>query len=82
MEQDLPGWTPRRLIFEDGAWHCSLSRTPFLPIDLDDSADGSGSCAALAMLRAVAEARRRPKVLATPAVESNTHTPFICENFV
>ena len=52
MEQELPGWTPRRLIFEDGAWHCSLSRTPFLPLDFDDTADGSGSCPALAMLRA------------------------------
>jgi hypothetical protein len=81
MEQDLPGWTPRRLIFEDGAWHCSLSRTPFLPLDLDDTADGSGSCPALAMLRALAEAHRRPRLPTETEVTADACTPILCENF-
>jgi hypothetical protein len=79
MEQELPDWTPRRPIFEDGAWHCSLSRTPFLPLDFDDTADGSGSCPALAMLRAVSEARRRPQMPTEPGVDPCTQ--FLCENF-
>jgi hypothetical protein len=81
MEQELPSWTPRRLIFEDGAWHCSLSRTPFLPLDLDDTADGSGSCPALAMLRAVAEARQRPRLPTKPEVRADSCAPILCENF-
>lgn len=81
MERELPGWTPRRLIFEDGAWHCSLSRTPLLPLDRDDTSDGSGSCPALAMLRAFTEARRRRQLPATSSVGSDSLTPVNCENF-
>jgi hypothetical protein len=81
MEQELPDWTARRLIFEDGAWHCSLSRTPFLPLDFDDTADGSGSCPALAILRALSEARRRPQMPEIPSAEVDDCTPIICGDF-
>jgi hypothetical protein len=81
MAQQLPGWTPRRLIFEDDAWHCSLSKNPCLPIEFDDTADGSGSCPALAMLRALAEARRRPQLPLESEVEPDPWARSNCENF-
>src|SRR6476619_5758672 len=28
VELELPAWKQRRLIYEDGKWHCSLSRHP------------------------------------------------------
>ncbi|HWU25449.1 MAG TPA: hypothetical protein VN154_03520, partial [Rhizomicrobium sp.] len=34
---ESPGWTMRRLIHDDGQWHCSLSRTPNIPIEFDDT---------------------------------------------
>src|SRR5208282_5273126 len=37
IELELPGWTVRRLIYENGEWFCSLSRQPNVPLTLDDS---------------------------------------------
>ena len=41
IELELPAWKLRRLIYEEGAWFCSLSRGLNLPVELDDTADGS-----------------------------------------
>ena len=41
VELELPAWKQRRLIYEDGKWHCSLSRHPNLPVALDDTATAS-----------------------------------------
>jgi hypothetical protein len=41
VELELPAWKQRRLIYEDGKWHCSLSRRPNLPVALDDTATAS-----------------------------------------
>src|SRR6476659_5731258 len=38
VELELLAWKLRRLAYEDGEWHCSLSRQPNLPAALDDSA--------------------------------------------
>src|SRR5882757_332400 len=38
LEFELPHWTLRRLVHEDGEWLCSLSRQPGLPLELDDVA--------------------------------------------
>lgn len=84
MSQELPTWTLRRLMFEDGIWHCSLSRTPFIPFDLDDTADGSGSSLAFAILRAIAEARRRPQLSSEPNITSDSVPSFLSsyDNFI
>src|SRR3954451_3408355 len=36
-----PQWELRRVLYEDGEWHCSLSRQPQLQIGLDEVAEGS-----------------------------------------
>ena len=30
----VPGWKLRRLAYDDGEWHCSLSKQPNLPVEL------------------------------------------------
>jgi hypothetical protein len=49
---ELPNWSVRRLVCEDGEWVCSLSRQPNLSIFLDELAEGSHAVLALVVLRA------------------------------
>ena len=58
IELELPAWTLRRLVYEDGDWLCSLSREPNLPVTLDQAADGSHDVSPLAILTAFVAARR------------------------
>jgi hypothetical protein len=58
VEIELPGWTLRRLVREDGTWLCSLSRQASLPLWLDDTVDASHEVLPLAILGALLEARR------------------------
>jgi hypothetical protein len=58
VEFELPQWQPRRLVCEDGEWHCCLSKQPFVPIDLDEAAEGTHEVLAIAILIAFLEARR------------------------
>ena len=83
---ELPDWTLRRLIREDGQWHCSLSRQPNLPIDLDDTADASHEVMPLAILLAFLQARRRTasaaqSVPAVPLADLTSAALICCENF-
>jgi len=64
VELELPGWSLRRLTCDSGEWHCSLSRQPNLPVELDDTVDASHAVPSLAILLALLEARR---ILAPPA---------------
>ena len=41
LELELPQWKLRRLVCEDGEWHCSLSKQLGLPAELDDMAERS-----------------------------------------
>ena len=59
IEMELPGWKLRRLAYEDGEWICSLSSQPYLPAQIDDTADSNHEVLALALLSAFVEARRR-----------------------
>ncbi len=84
---ELPDWTLRRLIREDGQWHCSLSRQPNLPIEYDDTADAIHEVMPLAILLAFLQARRRTAHAAqsVPAVPlanpGSAGLIFCCENF-
>jgi hypothetical protein len=87
IELELPAWKLRRLIYEDGAWFCSLSRGPNLPVELDDTADASHEVLPLAILSAFAEARRRasairePSLQAVPPVRRTSGYAICCDNF-
>jgi hypothetical protein len=54
----LPHWKPRRLVYEDGAWLCSLSKQWNLPDWLGDCAEARHESLPLAVLNAMMEADR------------------------
>ena len=57
LELELPQWKLRRLIYDDGEWHCSLSKHIGLPAHFDDLAEASHESLPLAILSAFVEAR-------------------------
>ena len=84
---ELPNWSIRRIVCEDGEWHCSLSRQPNLPLDLDDMAEASHEVLPLAVLRAFIAARTRDAV-APQAVAAIPHIRlasdllvYCCDNY-
>jgi hypothetical protein len=82
---ELPNWSVRRLVCEDGEWLCSLSRQPYLPIFLDEPAEGSHAVLALAVLRAFVAARCRSAAThqvtaSVPRVRPRPAFVFCCDN--
>jgi hypothetical protein len=59
VELERPVWSLRCLVYDDGEWHCCLSRQRDLPAGLDETADGAHEDMALAILAALVEARGR-----------------------
>jgi hypothetical protein len=56
VELGLPQWKLRRLVYEDGAWLCSLSKQWNLPDWLSDCAEARHESLPLAVLNAMMEA--------------------------
>jgi hypothetical protein len=85
VEIEQPQWKPRRLVYEDGVWLCSLSQQPDLPIAFDDLAEGCHEVLPLAILRALDEARRHTACSAAIELPNDSHhlngTPICCDNF-
>ena len=87
LELELPQWKLRRLIYEEGEWHCSLSKHIGLPAELDDMAEATHESLPLAILSAFVEARRhsltagedRPK--SVPQVRPTQAYAICCDNF-
>ena len=84
----LPRWTVARLIFEEGEWHCALSKHCQLPEWLDDAVEARHEALPLAILAAFIEAREAdirsttnaPR--AVPQIKSHGAAPALCcENF-
>jgi hypothetical protein len=55
-EMKLPQWKLRQIVFDEGQWHCTLSRQPNLPLELDEVAECSHEVLPLAILGALVEA--------------------------
>jgi hypothetical protein len=87
LELELPQWKLRRLICEDGEWHCALSKRLALPAELDDMAEGSHENLPLAILTAFIEARWRGLAAAegrtelVPQVGATRGYAICCDNF-
>lgn len=87
IEIELPAWTLRRLVYDDGEWFCSLSRQPNLPVELDDTADARHGVLPLAILGAFVEARRSSSVAretgspVVPQVRPAIADTVCCDNF-
>ena len=69
IDLELPLWQIRRIAYDDGEWHCALSRQRELPDWLDQSIEARHPDLALAILSAFVEARR------VSAPESRTSVP-------
>ena len=86
LELELSHWTLRRLIYEGGEWHCSLSKHIGLPIELDDMAEGSHESLPLAILSACVEAWRysltaEPRRETVPLVGLTQGYALCCDDF-
>lgn len=71
LDLELPQWQIRRLVYDEGEWHCALSRERELPDWLDQSIETHHADLALAILSAFVEAQR----ISTP--ESRTSVPTV-----
>jgi len=85
LESELPQWKLRRLIYEDGEWHCSLSKHSGLPVELDEMAEGNHENLCLAIVNAFVEARDhsvpQSRPLSVPQVRPIQGYVICCDNF-
>jgi hypothetical protein len=58
LELELPQWKLQRLIYDEGKWHCSLSRQPEIPLRYDTVVEASHESLPLAILIALVQALR------------------------
>jgi hypothetical protein len=88
IDLELPFWQIRRLAYDDGEWHCALSRERELPDWLDQSIETRHADLSLAILCAFVEAQHGsvPESHASiPAVrrsESPLYEAVCMDNFV
>jgi hypothetical protein len=71
IDLELPQWQVRRIAYDQGEWHCGLSRQRELPEWLDQSIETHHTDLPLAILNAFADAR-----LAVPPAD-RTSVPFV-----
>ena len=84
---ELPQWQVRRIAYDEGEWHCALSRERELPEWLDQSVETHHADLALAILSAFVEAQRiaapssRTSVPVVPREASALYDPLLTDNF-
>jgi hypothetical protein len=90
VELELPLWKLRRLVYEEGAWLCSLSKQWNLPVWLSDSAEARHESLPLAILSALIEAHQygepssKRAATSVPQCRLETSSPveiMCCDNF-
>ena len=87
IELELPQWQVRRIVYDEGEWHCALSRQRELPDWLDQSIEAHHADLPLAILSAFIDAQR----VSTPSIRTSVPTvprgaqlvcePVCCDNF-
>jgi len=87
IDLELPQWKLRRLVYDEGEWHCALSRERELPDWLDQSVESHHSDLALAILSAFVETQRvsapssKTSVPVVPQDVSPLYEPVCSDNF-
>jgi hypothetical protein len=87
VDLELPQWQARRIAYDEGEWHCALSRQRELPEWLDQSIEVHHPDLPLAILSAFAEAmlvtapRIRTSVPTVPREVNALYQPLCCDNF-
>jgi hypothetical protein len=85
MELELPLWQVRRIAYDDGEWHCALSRERELPDWLDSAVEARHPDLAIALLLAFAEApatvTSRPSVPSVRPAANPLYEPVACDHY-
>ena len=87
IDLELPQWQARRIAYDEGEWHCALSRQRELPEWLDQSIEVHHSDLPLAILSAFVEAqhisapRTRTSVPTVSRKVNAFYEPVCCDNF-
>ena len=81
LELELPHWRLRRLLYEDGEWHCFLTKRLEIPLELDDGVEATHEVLALAILIAFTKARSVVTTAAVPQVRAAPCHTVCCDNF-
>jgi len=88
IDLELPMWQLRRLAYDEGEWHCALSRERELPEWLDQSIEARHADLALAILSTFVEAQStsvpltRSSVPEVPRERHSLYQPLCTDNFV
>ena len=86
IDLELPQWQVRRIAYDEGEWHCALSRQRELPDWLDSAVEARHANLALAILGALVEARHvaaptsQTSVPAVPQAANSMYEPMFCDN--
>ena len=87
MELELPLWQVRRIAYDDGEWHCALSRERELPDWLDSAIEARHADLAVALLSAFAEVQTLTAAVSRPSVPSvkqatdPLYAPVACDHY-
>jgi hypothetical protein len=87
IELELPLWQVRRIAYDEGEWHCALSRERELPDWLDTAVEARHADLALALLSAFVEVRAlavdvsRPSVPSVRPAPDPLYEPIGCDTF-
>ncbi len=87
IELELPQWQLRRVVYDDGEWHCALSRQRELPEWLDQSVEASHANLPLAILKTFVDAQgtsapsARTSVPTVPRRANLLYEPVCCDDF-
>lgn len=82
IARELPGWQLRRLIFDEGEWHCALSTARDMPDWLDEAVESHDPDLAAAVLAACQAARERAVAPIAPLPCRTSDTELMCcENY-
>jgi hypothetical protein len=87
IELELPFWKLRRIAYDEGEWHCAMSRQRELPEWLDEAVEARHPSLTLAILSAYLETvgqielSRAPSRPSVPQTRAEQYEPLYCENF-
>ena len=87
IDLELPQWQIRRIAYDEGEWHCALSRQRELPEWLDQSIEARHADLPLALLSAFVDVQRistplsRTSVPTVPRDFNPLYEPACCDNF-
>lgn len=87
LAQELPQWQVRRIVYDAGEWHCTLSRRREIPDWLDQPVEACHTDLSLAILSALVGVRRVGTSSTATSVPSFSRAdtphclPFCCDNF-